>query len=255
MNKSVRAREQNDNLPTYFESINSLPLDDKKVEILTLELNHLPRRLDDVEFKKALFQNHHVIKLDTQKDNITGLCTGKGQVVIRCSDPEAQRNEIIEKLKSSGIQANYRSKKINEVPVAAVPVTERGGNHNTVEAFNAAYEKLMRGCHEFDYQSSKQNVSAAGAPSAYYSQALTDRFSASQRSNVGGNATPSTSSFHETFKQARSQITRTPNTYDKENMGKSPRFAGGEDTVKLHEMALQENSNNLYQTRPSFKQQ
>lgn len=65
MNKTVRAREKNENLPTYFESVNSLPLDDKKVEILTLELNHLPRRLDDIEFKKALFQNHHVIKLDT----------------------------------------------------------------------------------------------------------------------------------------------------------------------------------------------
>lgn len=53
--KAIKAREQNDNLPTYFESINSLPLDDKKVEILTLDLNHLPRRLDDIEFKKALF--------------------------------------------------------------------------------------------------------------------------------------------------------------------------------------------------------
>ena len=99
----MRAKEQNDYLPTYFESVNKLPLDDKKVEILTLDLNHLPRRIDDIQFKKALFQNHHVIKLDTQKDNITGLCTGKGQVVIRCSDPETQRTEIIEKLKSSGI--------------------------------------------------------------------------------------------------------------------------------------------------------
>ena len=68
--------------------------------------------------------------------------------MIRCSDPETQRTEIIEKLKSSGIQADFRSKKINEVPFAA-PATER--SHNTVEAFNAAYEKLMRGCQEFDY--------------------------------------------------------------------------------------------------------
>lgn len=131
-----------------------------------MDLNHLPRRLDDIEFKRALFQNHHVIKLDTQKDNITGLCTGKGQVVIRCSDPEAQRTEIIEKLRSSGIQADVRSKKMNEVPA---PATERG-THNTVEAFNAAYEKLMRGCQEFDCRSSRQGgVSAAGAPSSYYS--------------------------------------------------------------------------------------
>ena len=58
--------------------------------------------------------------------------------------------------------------------------------------------------------------------------------------------TPNTSSFHETFKQAKSQITRgTPNAFDKENVGKSPRFAG-EDTVKIHEMTLKENNNNLY---------
>lgn len=63
--KVFRGREQNDYLPTYFDSVNSLPLDDKKVEILTLDLNHLPRRIDDVQFKKALFQNQHVIKLDT----------------------------------------------------------------------------------------------------------------------------------------------------------------------------------------------
>jgi hypothetical protein len=65
------------------------------VEILTLDLDHLPRRIDDIEFKKALFSNHHIIKLDTQKDNITGMCTGKGKVVIRCSDPETQKADII----------------------------------------------------------------------------------------------------------------------------------------------------------------
>jgi len=78
---------------------------------------------------------------------------------------------------------------------------------------------------------------------------LTDRFSTSRHSNIGGNLqpiTPNTSSFHDTFKQAKSQITRgTPNAFEKENVGKSPRFAG-EDTVKIHEMTLKENNNNLY---------
>ena len=62
-------------------------MDDTKVEILTLELSSLPRNLDDVELKKSVFGSHHVIKMDTQKDNITGYCTGKGKVQIRCSDP------------------------------------------------------------------------------------------------------------------------------------------------------------------------
>jgi hypothetical protein len=83
-----RLNDPNDDLPTYFQTLQSLPVDDKKVEILTLDLKSIPKNIDDMEFKKHLFTSHHVIKMDTQKDNITGMGTGMGHVQIRVSDPE-----------------------------------------------------------------------------------------------------------------------------------------------------------------------
>ena len=65
-----------DDLPTYFKTLQNLPVDDKKVELLTLDLSSLPRNLDDLEFKKHLFPKDHVVKMETLKDNITGMGTG-----------------------------------------------------------------------------------------------------------------------------------------------------------------------------------
>ena len=64
-----------------------------------------------MEIKKSVFSNHHVIKIDTVKDNITGLCTGKGKVSIRCNDPATQKVDIMEKLTAKGIQAAIKSQK------------------------------------------------------------------------------------------------------------------------------------------------
>ena len=52
--------------------------------------------------------------METQTDNITGMGTGAGRVQIRVSDPQTQRQEIIERLKEHGIEAEVRSKKIKE---------------------------------------------------------------------------------------------------------------------------------------------
>lgn len=128
--------DKDTNLPTYFETIHSLPIDDRKVEILTLELQSLPQYVDEMEIKKELFNSHHVIKIDTQKDNITGLCNGKGHVQIRCSDPAAQKAEIIDRLKKKGIQAAIRSKMLNERPQTPQP-NERV---NKVKSFRRAKE-------------------------------------------------------------------------------------------------------------------
>jgi hypothetical protein len=79
-------------------------MDDHKVELLTLDLSSLPRNLDDIEFKKHLFGSDHVVKLETQKDNITGMGTGAGRVQIRVSD-DTQKGQILQRLKEHGIQA------------------------------------------------------------------------------------------------------------------------------------------------------
>ena len=78
-------------LPTYFQTINSLPIDDRKVEIITLDLAHLPKDIDELDLRKTFFANHHIIKIDTVKDNITGHCNGRGKVQIRVADPNLQK--------------------------------------------------------------------------------------------------------------------------------------------------------------------
>ena len=82
--------------------------DEKKVEIITLELSALPRNLDEAELKRDILQNQHVVRLDAQKDNITGICNGKGRVQIRCSN-QANATEIIDRFAQRGIRAQVKS--------------------------------------------------------------------------------------------------------------------------------------------------
>ena len=97
-------KDLNNDLPTYFQTLSNLPLDDRKVELLTLDLSALPRNIDDLDFKKHLFPKDHVVKMETHKDNITGMGTGMGRVQIRISD-DTQKGEIIHRLQQSGIHA------------------------------------------------------------------------------------------------------------------------------------------------------
>jgi len=56
-----------------------------------------------------------VVRLDAQKDNITGICNGKGRVQIRCSN-QANASEIISRFAQRGIKAQVKSqKKVKEI--------------------------------------------------------------------------------------------------------------------------------------------
>lgn len=79
------------------------------MEVLTFELSHIPRDVDEVAFKRALFGQHHVVRMETHKDNITGISNGQGRVQIRCSDLESEKAEILAKLNLNGIEAKIRS--------------------------------------------------------------------------------------------------------------------------------------------------
>jgi hypothetical protein len=104
-------------LPTYLEAQVPSQTNDKGIEIVTLELNRLPKHMDETEIKKAFFSTH-LVKFDTHKDNITGVYTGKGRVQIRCHDAQASEktNELIESLATRGIQAQVKSqRKVKEL--------------------------------------------------------------------------------------------------------------------------------------------
>jgi hypothetical protein len=123
--------------------------------------------------------------METQTDNITGMGTGAGRVQIRVSDPETQRQEIIERLKEHGIEAEVRSKKIKEWqrPATAEIKTVRTeksqqkkaevSRHHQVDVFNQAFMTLMSHPIEnntaYYYQTSSRHPNEAdenGMPSA-----------------------------------------------------------------------------------------
>lgn len=87
-------------------------MDEKGIELVTLELSQLPRHMDDMELKKAFYSTSaHLVKFDTHKDNITGVSNGKGRLQIRCHDQEAavKTSELIDALAQRGIQAQVKS--------------------------------------------------------------------------------------------------------------------------------------------------
>lgn len=81
-------------------------------------MTSLPKHIDEFDFRKTLsLASHHIVDLQTQKDNITGFCTGKGRVQVRCSDdPHRAVDHIIESLASKGVTAQVKShKRVKEI--------------------------------------------------------------------------------------------------------------------------------------------
>ena len=79
-NKSViDTIDGNHKLPTYLEGPVVERADESQVQVLSLELKSLPRDIDEVLLKKQLFSKHHVISVEAEKDNLTGICNGKAR--------------------------------------------------------------------------------------------------------------------------------------------------------------------------------
>lgn len=74
-----------------------------QVEILELTLTNVGKQHNSESLKSQLFQNAHVIRLETQTDNIKGICEGKANVVIRCPD-EMKKNQIFSQLLDNGVK-------------------------------------------------------------------------------------------------------------------------------------------------------
>ena len=82
---------------------------EKDVDILNLELNKLDYKTNDLELKKSLLQNVHVVHLETSIDNLTGYCKGKSFVQIRCPDKEKSK-QIIDQLTEKGVDCKVVNK-------------------------------------------------------------------------------------------------------------------------------------------------
>ena len=64
-----------------------MPSSENHVEYLSLELEGLPAEAaDDKVLKNMYFKNAHVVKAEPQVDTITGTCSGKAKVKVRCTN-------------------------------------------------------------------------------------------------------------------------------------------------------------------------
>tara|TARA_B110000285_G_C15043123_1_gene572855 strand:+ start:792 stop:1013 length:222 start_codon:yes stop_codon:yes gene_type:complete len=64
-----------------------MPSSENHVEYLSLELEGLPAEAaDDKVLKNMYFKNAHVVKAEPQVDTITGACSGKAKVKVRCTN-------------------------------------------------------------------------------------------------------------------------------------------------------------------------
>lgn len=73
--------------------------DEAKVE--TIEVTGL-RPYDNEKVLKSIAQKYHVVEVNTEFDNLKGVCTGNGKIVIRSFQSNRDRNELVCKLKNKG---------------------------------------------------------------------------------------------------------------------------------------------------------
>jgi len=69
------------------KSCYAVPTSEDHVEYLSLELEGLPAEAaDDKILKRMFFKNAHVVKAEPQINTITGKCSGKAKVKVRCAN-------------------------------------------------------------------------------------------------------------------------------------------------------------------------
>ena len=64
--------------PHYFDPTYKEKVDESGIEVINLELSNLPKDFDSKTMKKWYFQNAHIFNIETEVDNFTGECKGKG---------------------------------------------------------------------------------------------------------------------------------------------------------------------------------
>lgn len=72
--------------PHYLDPKQPGRVDESSIEVMNLELNHLPKDFNDKTMKQWFFPGAHVFNMEAEYDNFTGSCKGKGFVSLRVQD-------------------------------------------------------------------------------------------------------------------------------------------------------------------------
>lgn len=97
---------------------------------MTLEIGGLPPQVDEAGVKRRHFAGQHVVRFETARDNLSGRCTGRGTVQIRCRGRE-EGERFAQGLSASGVEVKVQSIRNlrREGPTTAAVAANPCANH------------------------------------------------------------------------------------------------------------------------------
>ena len=63
-----------------------IPVSETNISYIDLDMTGLPKEADSRLIKTMFFNNQHVVEAIPEVDNMTGNCTGKAKIKVRCQD-------------------------------------------------------------------------------------------------------------------------------------------------------------------------
>ena len=81
----------------------------EEAKVETIQISGL-RPYDNESVLKDLAQKYHVVQVNTDFDNVKGICTGQGSIVIRSFPSKRDKEELVLKLRKNGFDVKEPSK-------------------------------------------------------------------------------------------------------------------------------------------------
>lgn len=80
----------------------------EEAKVETIQITGLKPH-DNENVLKSIAQKYHVVEVNTEFDNVKGICTGNGKIVIRSFPSKNDKNELVFKLKNKGFDVKEAS--------------------------------------------------------------------------------------------------------------------------------------------------
>ena len=81
----------------------------EEAKVETIQISGL-RPYDNESVLKSLAQKYHVVQVNADFDNVKGVCTGQGKIVIRSFPSKGDKEELVLKLRNNGFDVREPAK-------------------------------------------------------------------------------------------------------------------------------------------------
>ena len=97
-------KEKNGDRPNGFnlpkeDQRKAIPQSEATIEYIDVHMTGLPKETDSKLIKSMYFRNQHVVEAVPEINSLTGMCTGKAKVKVRCQDTE-RSEKVLKSLRS-----------------------------------------------------------------------------------------------------------------------------------------------------------